>query len=652
MSPAERPRGFAEQRLQLLFDNLPDYAIFLVDLDGTISSWNTGVARVLGYTEAEFVGLPFSRLFTPEDIASDQPAREMAEAAAHGHSRDRRDHVKKDGTRFRADGVLTPLHDEASGWRGFSKIMHDVTSQHRAAEALRDSEERYRLLLDSVTDYAIFLLDADGRVASWTPAAARMMGYQAEEIIGAPIHIFFTPEDRARHLPEQELSAAAATGRFDGEGWRVRKDGTRFWGDEVTAPILTADGLRGYARVVRDLTDRQRAALEREQLYTQAQEANRLKDEFLGTISHELRTPLNAILGWTHLLESDELRFDPEKQRRALRAIARNAAAQAQLVNDLLDVSRIISGKMRLHITRVRLADVIQTSVESVLPAAQAKGVDVRLDLDPTLHQIPGDADRLQQVVWNLLSNAIKFTDTGGTVTVQTRRVDRGCELSVEDTGIGIHPEVLPYVFERFRQGDSSTGRRHGGVGLGLAIVRHLVELHGGRVEAQSPGPGRGTRIVVNLPVMVPTVTAAPLVSPELGALSRDVEMTLDGVRVLVVDDDEDAREVLATILTRRSAEVVVASSAAEGALAAQDRRPDVIIADIGMPDEDGYVFIRQLRETDRERLRNVPAIALTSYARAEDRERALQAGFQLHVAKPFDPRTVVDAVAHLAGRR
>src|SRR3954468_9890732 len=489
-TPDQAAREDVEQRMGLLLDSLTEHAVFLIDLSGTISSWNTGVQRLLGYEEAEFIGLPFAALFTPEDVAQGRPAHELERALATGRSDDKRQHVRRDGSRFHTDGIVTVMRDPDGSAIAFSKVMHDVTAQHEASEALRISEQQYRLLVESVSDHAIFMLDVAGRVVSWTPAAERLLGYPADEIIGQPFTLFFTLEDRQRGVPEQELRTAEMTGRAEAEGWRVRKDGSRFWGDEMMSPVRSESGeLQGFAKVVRDLTDRQRAELEREQLYTQAQEANRLKDEFLGTVSHELRTPLNAILGWTHLLESGEMGLDEGRRRRALATIRRNAEIQAQLVDDLLDVSRIIAGKTRLEVQPTDLRQVLANAVESLQPAAAARGLTLDLSAPEGDATVAADPDRLQQIVWNLVSNAIKFTPSGGRVRVAGRLSARGTEIVVEDNGIGIAAEVLPFIFDRFRQGDSSTQRTHGGVGLGLAIVRHLAELHGGTVDATSLGP-------------------------------------------------------------------------------------------------------------------------------------------------------------------
>jgi CheY-like chemotaxis protein len=397
--------------------------------------------------------------------------------------------------------------------------------------------------------------------------------------------------------------------------------------------------------------ERDREALEREQLLTQAQEANRLKDEFLGTVSHELRTPLNAIVGWAHVLDTDDLHLDAARQRHALRAIARNAAVQVRLVNDLLDVSRIISGKMRLQMAPTRLRSIVDAAVDAVQPAAQAKGVMVRVTLDPAAETIAADADRLQQILWNLLANAIKFTPAGGTVDLETRADPHGTRLTVRDTGAGMAPEILPFVFERFRQGDSSSTRPYGGVGLGLAIVRHLVELHGGRVDAVSAGVGQGSTFSVWLPTTATQASgradAPPRASP---GLRGDPAERFGDLHVLVVDDDQDTRDVLMHMLRRSGATVVTAPSAAEGLAAIAQRVPDVILADIGMPGEDGYAFLEQVRRIVPADM--APAIAITAFARPEDRQRALEAGYQAHLPKPLDPATIVAAIDGLVAPR
>ena len=383
-----------------------------------------------------------------------------------------------------------------------------------------------------------------------------------------------------------------------------------------------------------------------------AEESNRLKDEFLATLSHELRTPLTAILGWTHLLRSNSL--DEQTTGRAIETIERNARSQAQLIDDLLDVSRIITGNLRLNVQRVELAKIIDVAIEAISPAAAAKSIQLDVETDREACTVAGDAGRLQQVVWNLLTNAVKFTPQGGRVGVSLSRVASQAQLVVSDTGQGIPQEFLPYVFDRFRQADSAASRRHGGLGLGLSIVRHLVEMHGGTVEVESVGDGHGSTFTVRLSVVhahdsrLTTQSTHSTVADEKKTSSARIN--LNGVRLLVVDDESDAREMLSAMLGGFGAEIKLASSTRAALDILEQWRPDVLISDIGMPEEDGYVLIQQIRALEAA-LGNrdmLAAVALTAYARAEDRARALAAGYHVHVAKPVEPSALVDAIRNL----
>jgi CheY-like chemotaxis protein/two-component sensor histidine kinase len=378
-----------------------------------------------------------------------------------------------------------------------------------------------------------------------------------------------------------------------------------------------------------------------------AEEANRLKDEFLAVLSHELRTPLNAILGWARMLRAGMLKDDDVG--RALETIERNAQAQAQLIEDLLDVSRIVSGKLRLEMRTVDIGDVVSEAIDTVRPTADARGVVLTSAISP-VGPVSGDAQRLQQVIWNLLSNSIKFSPRGGAVNVRVENGPANVRIVVGDTGQGIDADLLPYVFDRFRQGASSPGKaRRKGLGLGLAIVRHLVEAHGGSVSAASDGPGKGATFTVELPLMVGAIEA--LHAPETYAQRLQTSLSLDGISVLVVDDEADARDLLLIALRQYGADVRVAVSADDAEALLAERCPDVLVSDIEMPDVNGYDLIRRLRRSDRAELRRLPAVALTAYARTEDRMKALLAGFQTHVPKPVEPAELVTVIASLALR-
>jgi signal transduction histidine kinase/ActR/RegA family two-component response regulator len=417
-----------------------------------------------------------------------------------------------------------------------------------------------------------------------------------------------------------------------------------------------------------DISDRKRVEKEREQLLLSeqaarrdAEAANRMKDEFLATLSHELRTPLNSLVGWAQMLRTRK--FDETTTARALETIERNSKSLAQLIEDVLDVSRIIMGKLHLNVRPIELAPAIAAAIDTVRPAAEAKEIEISSVLDREVGLILGDSNRLQQVIWNLLSNAVKFTPKGGRVEVRLSLVNSHAQIQVSDTGMGIAAEFLPYVFERFRQADSSSTRAHGGLGLGLAIVRHLVELQGGTVAAQSAGVGQGATFTVKLPIPATSrveretrregserlSALTPLLGEDLIAPAHP--RLLEGLRILVVDDEADARELSIAILEQYGATALAVATAGDAIVALALEKPNVLVSDIGMPGEDGYALIRKIRALDAEQGGRIPAVALTAYARADDRTQAILAGFQMHVPKPVNPAELAAVVANLAGR-
>jgi signal transduction histidine kinase/ActR/RegA family two-component response regulator len=431
----------------------------------------------------------------------------------------------------------------------------------------------------------------------------------------------------------------------------AKADGTPLLIAQTCSPIVTGGEVVGAVLVFHDATERRQMEERRQHLLAreqgareEAENANRMKDEFLAMLSHELRTPLSAIAGWAHILREGGL--SPAESTRAIEVIDRNARVQGQLISDILDVSRIISGKLRLEKKAVAASGVVEAALDTVRPTAEAKRVRLEAVLDPQAGEVWADPDRLQQVVWNLLTNAIKFTPEGGLVSVRLARVGPQLEIVVRDTGGGINPEFMPHVFERFRQADSSTSRPHGGLGLGLAIVRHLVEAHDGTVVAESAGKGKGATFTVRLPRHDSTDAARPA---GLAPSAEAAPVSLEHVRVLLVDDDPDTRGMMQTVLVQRGAQVTAAASAAEALACVERETPDVLLSDIGMPGMDGYALIREIRE--RPKARDIPAAALTAYAHADDRGQAIAAGYQLHVAKPVEPSELVAVVASLAGR-
>jgi PAS domain S-box-containing protein len=555
-----------------------------------------------------------------------------------------------------------------------SVVQQNAQSIHlarrRADEALRKQSDWLRVTLSSIGD-AVITTDVEGRVTFLNRVAESLTGWTPDEAMGRPLSdIFHILNEESRQPVEnpvlQTLSAGATVGLAK-HTILIAKDGRECPIDDSAAPIRNEQGeVVGIVLVFRDISERKRMELERERLLATAQaaqkeaeEANRLKDEFLATASHELRTPLTAVVGWSRLLRTGKL--DAENSARALESIERNATLQTKLIDDLLDVSRIITGKLTLDRRPLEIAHVVSDAVNTVRPAADAKNIAIETSFDAEAEPVLGDANRLQQVLWNLLSNAVKFTPKNGHIEVALQRVNSEVQVSVGDSGEGISSEFLPYVFDRFSQGDGKTTRSHTGLGLGLAIVRQLVELHGGTVKAYSDGPGRGATFKLRLPVLsinpVPGSKSALSDSRLTGVrvtdgLSIECPPRLDGVRVLVVDDDSDTRQMLKAVLSECHADVITAASAAEAIKEIEQRKPDVLVSDLGMPEQDGYELIKQVRETESaDNAARVPALALTAYAKAEDRVRALAGGYQVHLAKPVEPAEFVLVVANLAGR-
>ncbi len=930
---------FGASPYKTLVKETKDFAVFHLNREGIILSWNKGAEYLFGYTEAEIIGRHGEIIFTPEDRARNVPQMEMQQAEAEGRTDDVRWHLKKDGTRFYANGITTAIRDEAGILRGFAKIARDDTPRKQIEDAFEQSNQRIGNILESITD-ALFVLDFNWRFTYLNKQSESLLGRSREELLGnniweefpeavgltfyehyhralaeqtvvmfeefyPPLNTWFevraypsaeglsvyfhdinerkqseillreseqkfatmaevvpqlvwmaeadgsifwynrnwyeytgtTPEDmkgwgwQSVHdlelLPsviekwqkcietgepfEMEFPLRGADGVFrwfltrvnpshSREGRIIRWFGTntdideqrqmsernrfimeldeavralesqeeitltlaRLLGEYLDAdrcayaevetdedhfviqgdytkndvqsivghyrmsdfgaellrsmranqPYVVADGdtdarisendLVSYrlttiraaicvplhkngrfsacmavhqktprrwlpeeielvvfvanrfgefierARLVKSLHE----SLMREQEARQsAEQANKIKDEFLATVSHELRTPLNAILGWSNILRGGKA--DDETAARALETIERNARSQAQLIDDLLDISRIITGKLRLEIQTIELSILIESAVEAVRPAANAKNIRLQTLLDSEAGLISGDPNRLQQVIWNLLTNAVKFTPKGGRVQVRLERINSHVELTVGDTGKGIASEFLPYVFDRFRQADQTTTRRQGGLGLGLSIVRQLVEMHGGTVHAESEGEEKGTNFIVNLPRQITVRKSENEKENRLhptagGYVQFDDNPQLIGLRILVVDDESDSQALLRTVLEHCGAEVVSVNSSAEALKTLEINTFDVLVSDIGMPDEDGYSLISKIRLLPREKGGRIPAIALTAYARVEDRVRALNAGFQAHVPKPVESVELVAIVANL----
>ena len=636
----------AEEQLDKVLSAVRDYAIFLLDPEGYVLTWNAGAAAIKGYQADEIIGEHFSRFYPAEALATNWPEQELAEARRVGRFEDEGWRLRKDGSRFWANVVITTLRDEEGGVRGFLKITRDLTERRTAEETLRASEERLRLILEAVHDYAIFMLDPGGHVVTWNPGAQRIKGWSAAEIVGHHFSRFYPPEDVTRQWPDQELRIARSQGRYEEQGWRLRKDGSRFWANVVITPMYDSSGtLRGYAKVTRDLTERRMAEEALRRAYddlevrvrdrtAELQRLDRHKDQFLAMLGHELRNPLAPIRNALEILAHDS---DRETQERARAIIGRQTEHLVRLVDDLLDVSRIMYGKIDLRRERADLASAVTRGVEAAQPALDAHGhrLETRLPSEP-LHVV-GDVVRLAQVVTNLLTNAAKYTPTPGRIELALTREGAEAVLAVRDPGIGIPPDLLPRIFDFFVQGDLPLARSGGGLGIGLTLVRHLVALHGGSVKAESAGEWQGTTFTVRLPLVAGPGerTAAP------GGAESEARH-----RVLVVDDNVDAAESLASLLELWGHEAHALHDGPSVVPAVTRLRPDVVLLDIGLPGLDGYEVARELRALDGHPVRLLAAI--TGYGQPEDRRRSAAAGFDVHLTKPVDPARLRELIAEL----
>jgi PAS domain S-box-containing protein len=801
-------RDDTEQLYRLLAEEAVAYAIVFFDLDGVIRQWNSGAERLFGYTADEAIGRRAELLFLPEDVRDGVPRRELRTAAETGQADDRRWKARKDGTRFFADGIMFALHGADGEVVAFAKIIRDATEEKSIEEFRAASESQLRLIVDSIHDYAIYMLDVDGTIETWSRGAERIKGYSAAEVIGQNFALFYPPEDAAAGKPARQLRIAAENGTYEDESTHVRKDGSRFWASVVVSAIRDGAGaLRGFVNLTHDVSERKRneeraaflaetsrvlaasidydrtlrqiaklavariaewcivdlfedeervltrmavehadpakvqlaheleakyppdasapgirevleerkmmfypeipdamlqtiardaehlrilrelglrsaiitplvaadrvlgmltfvtsgrrrlanddvtlaedvaaraaVAVQNAQLYREAQEANRAKDEFLATVSHELRTPMTAVLGWAKLLRRET---DPAIVAEAARAIERSAASQAQLIDDILDVARIRVGKLRMRFEETNLGEVVESAVEMVRLSAEAKRIRLQVKIDGHVMMVRGDAQRLQQVVWNLLSNAVKFTPEGGRIDVVLEQRDSVARLTVHDSGPGIPPEFVPHLFERFRQAESSQRRSHQGLGLGLSIAHYIVEAHSGTIRPQPGGNRTGATFIVELP------TLGKDIGERTGTLRRratDETESLRAVSVLVVEDDGDTLRYFTRALERAGAEVRVASSVDEALRVFADRVPDVVVSDVAMPGKTGYELLRAIRADERGA--NVPVIAVTASGIGGDRERALSAGFAAYLRKPVEPHDLVAAVRSCA---
>jgi PAS domain S-box-containing protein len=690
-------RAFAAPAyLAAIVDSAED-AILSKSLNGIIQSCNGAAERLFGYSAAELIGQPV-RMLIPHERQSEED-----EILARVRSGQRIEHfetvrVTKDGRRIDIALSVSPVRDSSGTIIGASKIARDITALKQAeAERIRLIRESAAITetLNTVGAIVASDLDRDKVVQAVTDAATELTtaefgaffynvvglageSYTLYTISGVPREAFAKfPMPRNTQVFEPTFKGTGVLRSADitqdpryghNPPHRGMPEGHLPVRSYLAVPVRGREGdvigglFFGHPQVDRFTEHHERlavgvaswasVALENARMYAAVQDANRLKDDFLASLSHELRTPLSAILGYARLLRSGML--GPDKLQKAVETIERNATSLTQIVEDVLDISRIVSGKIRLSVQPVDLPDLVRGAIDGVTPAADAKGIRIETVLDPQAAPISGDPERLQQVLWNLLSNAIKFTNRGGKVQVRLERIDSHVEVDVSDTGIGIAPEFLPHVFERFRQADSGTTRERGGLGIGLSIARQLTELHGGTIEAFSAGVGHGATFRLKIPLRIvrPAQELVPRVQPRPRPATHHHPVgDLSGIHVLAVDDEQDALALVGEVLEAAGAQVTTAATAEAALQTLEAELPDVLVADLGMPHVDGFQFIDRVRHHHDPRIREIPAAALTAYARSDDRTKALRAGFQIHMAKPVDPTELVTTVASLVGR-
>jgi PAS domain S-box-containing protein len=640
-------------------------AVIASDPEGRVTFMNATAESLTGWPLADASSRSLAEVFHIISEQTRQPVNNPAALVMRlGHVVGLANHtvlIDRAGAEHPIADSAAPIRDAAGNILGVVLVFRDVTDERAAEEAIAEQREWFETTLESIGD-AVVATDVNGRVVFMNPIAEHLTGWRTDEARGKLCaEVVKIVNEDTRRTVENPVTRVLAEGTVVGLANHtilISAQGVERPIDDSGAPIRNREGrIVGAVLVFRDISERRRielerrgAAAERERLLeseraarTDAERESRLKDEFVAMVSHELRTPLNAILGWTQLLVQPGAAA--ELLPRGLDVISRNTRVQAQLISDLLDISRITSGKLRLEITEVDLRTVMGDAIDTIHREAEQKRITIVRHLDDDVLPIAGDTARLQQVMWNLLSNAIKFTPEGGEIAVGLRQTGTTAELSVCDTGVGIQADFLPFIFDRFRQADRSITRRFGGLGIGLSIAKHLVELHGGTIQARSAGSGHGTTFTVLLPSTAAERRAAPAThdaSPPADSLV--------GISVLIVEDEPDTFEYLERFLRGYGAEVRGARTA-EDALAEMARRtPDILVSDIGLPGIDGFDLMQQIRRLPADSGGAIPAIALTAYARSEDRTRALRAGYQTHLAKPVEPAELVTTIASFAG--
>jgi PAS domain S-box-containing protein len=611
----------SEERFRMLVEGVRDYAIFLLDPSGRVATWNAGAQRIKGYSADEIIGHHFSEFYPSEARDRNWPQRELEEAVRVGRFEDEGWRLRKDGTRFWANVVITPIYDRDGVHRGFSKITRDLSEKREQEERLRQSEERFRLLLEGIQDYAIYMLDAEGRVTSWNAGAQRITGYAASEILGQSFERFYPPEDVIAGLPAAELRAATLNRRAEDHGWRVRKDGTRFWAEVVVTALHDEKGqLRGFAKVTRDLSEKKRIE--------NLEEQGRHLTEFLAMLAHELRNPLAPIRSALGIMAINREATPQTAWCRDV--IERQTTHLTRLVDDLLDVSRITRGKLPMQTATMDLNAAVARAVEAARPLVESRKHRFDVSMPSDAIAINADMTRIVQVITNLLNNAAKYTPDGGAISLSVTTEGNNAVIRVKDNGIGIPAHMLEQVFDLFAQGERTLARTEGGMGIGLTLARRIVTLHGGSIGATSPGVGQGTEFTVRLPLLPRYAAELPV------ARSTQDYAPSERRSVVVVDDNKDAAESMAMLLRTVGHDVHIENDGTAALQRLTAQLPDVVLLDIGLPGIDGYEVARRVRAHPGGE--GVRIYAMTGYGQDEDRRRSLAAGFDGHLVKPVTP--------------
>jgi PAS domain S-box-containing protein len=624
----------SEERFRLLVEGVTDYAIFSLDPRGCVTSWNAGAHHIKGYEAKDIIGSHFSRFYPQEAIDRQWPEYELHQATMEGRFEDEGWRVRKDGTRFWANVIITALRDAHGTLLGFSKITRDLSERRRYEEQLRQSEERFRLLVEGVTDYAIIMLDASGCITSWNAGAEAILGHRAEEILWKHFSNLYRRQEIDASKPWHDLASARKSGGLHSEGWRVRKDGTTFWGKTMITPLRDAQGRPyGFAHVTQDLTQQRHSeALE---------DVARRMNEFIAMLGHELRNPLAPIRNAVALMGRKGLGDPVLESMRA--TIARQSDILSRIVDELLDVNRIARGELTLDKGNVDLAEIVSRAIESVRPIIDRRKHELHVAVPSGSVHVPGDALRLTQVVVNLLNNAAKYTPPQGQIWLSLETKVNEAELRIRDNGVGINRDVLPRIFDLFFQSIEGADPDDRGLGVGLALVRRIVELHGGRIQAHSAGSGRGSEFVLCLPLSSPAkISHAQATTPR--------EETLPRRRVVVADDNVDAATTFGAWLETLGQDVKIAFDGASAIKVAQEFAPDVVLLDIGMPVLDGYEVARRLRSLPLGDA--VAIVAVTGWGQDTDRRRAQDAGFDFHFVKPVSDEELRRVLMDLRGKK